>query len=156
MDESVRVGFICLRIGFIGMLLWTLLWNFGLDKWGGYSWTAEQLVVFHAGLYALEIDCCYITFLISLLSEKKFDCRQGKKLFSSPKCSRLWPLAQFAPTASFGLLHLLILATILLRHTHVAHCSLWNLVFLTHTVSWHTPPLFLCHHLTPTHTCGTL
>jgi hypothetical protein len=48
-------GFIWLRIGTSGGILWTRWWKFGLHKRRGISWLAKWLLVSLEGLCSMEL-----------------------------------------------------------------------------------------------------
>jgi hypothetical protein len=53
-DGMVWIGFIWLRIGTSGRLLWIRYWAFGFHEMLGSSWVAAQLMVPQEGLSSIS------------------------------------------------------------------------------------------------------
>jgi hypothetical protein len=85
MKWDVWIGFIWLRIGTSGGLLWTRQWTFGFHKTLGSSWVAAQLAASQEGLSSMSewvphsklnsykctvISCLYVLFFCLCQTDK--------------------------------------------------------------------------------------
>jgi hypothetical protein len=101
----VWTGFIWLRIGTIGGLLWTRWWTFGFHKMLGSSWVAAKLAASQEGLSSVSKYPIQNSLLVTEPRTRDNNITKKKKrihiwLFLSPRISdtQLWLLHKYDTT----------------------------------------------------------